>query len=144
MLKAAQKLHVDLLAEALVERPLLSSQGEVAAFLARCIGFRPIEVLIVLHVDGRRRIICHDVLAEGRVDAVPIDCRRIILRALERGSRGLVLAHNHPSGDGRPSAADLRATRQVADCARIFEIVLHDHLIVTGTDITSLRALNYV
>jgi DNA repair protein RadC len=144
MLKAAHKLHVELLAEAMAERPFLASQQDVAAFLSRCIGHRPAEVLLVLHVDGRHRVICHDVVAEGRVDAVPIDCRQIILRALERGSRGLILAHNHPSGDGRPSEADLRATRQVADCARMFDIALHDHLIVTGAEITSLRALNYL
>lgn len=144
ILKAAHKLHVDILAEALIERRYVTNQQDVAAFLAQCIGHRPIEALVILHLDGRRRIICHDLLAEGQVDAVPIDNRRIILRALERGSKGLILAHNHPSGDGRPSDADLRATRQVIDCARLFDIALHDHLIVTGAKITSLRALHLI
>src|SRR3546814_18549087 len=52
----------------------------------------------------------------------------------------LILAHNHPSGDPSPSQSDIAMTRDVAEAAKLFGIVLHDHVIVAESCHTSLRS----
>jgi DNA repair protein RadC len=138
LLAAAQLLHCEVAAEPLHERPLLANREELVSFLQRLIGFRPVEALVVFYLDARHRLICHQVLAEGDVGSAPLDYRRVLLHALERGATGLVLAHNHPSGDPRPSTADHRATRTLADAVHPFGITLYDHLIVSHGRTASL------
>lgn len=125
------------LEEPLHRRPVASSRPAVARYLQQRIGFLEAEMLIVLHLDSDGRLICHDMIAQGGIDGVMFDPRLIILRALARGAAGMIVAHNHPSGDPRPSRADLAATRRLADLAREFRINLLDHLIVARGEISS-------
>ena len=54
---------------------------------------------------------------------------------------GIILAHNHPSGDPTPSAADADMTRQIIEAARTLRITVHDHLVVGREGVASLKAL---
>jgi DNA repair protein RadC len=67
--------------------------------------------------------------------------REIFRAALNHGAVGLIIAHNHPSGNPEPSRADIEATRTLAQTAASLGIVLHDHLIFAGDDCRSFRAL---
>ena len=67
--------------------------------------------------------------------------REIFRAALNHGAAGLVIAHNHPSGDPRPSPADVAATRRLAETAAALDIVVHDHLIFAGGECRSFREL---
>ena len=120
------------LRDELRERPSICDQGAAARFLQATIGFRCDELLIVLFVDARRRLIDHEIIAVGRPDSVDFDQRRILLRAMGRGASGIIVAHNHPSGDSTPSRSDIEVTRRLADLAEVLGITLHDHLVVAG------------
>ena len=99
------------------------------------------EKLAVLHLDDEQRVLGveeHDAAGPGTVD-LPI--RAIFKRALALDAAGLVIAHNHPSGDPTPSEADIQATRRLAATAEALGIRLHDHLIFAGGDCVSFRAL---
>jgi DNA repair protein RadC len=101
------------------------------------------ESLWVAHVDEQARCLhvsCHDGDETGA--AFPI--RDIILDAAEHGSAGIVLAHNHPSGDPRPSDSDCRATRRLATAAEAIDCAVLDHLVFAGNECTSLRRLGYL
>jgi DNA repair protein RadC len=101
------------------------------------------ESLWVAHVDEQARCLhvsCHDGDETGA--AFPI--RDIILDAAEHGSAGIVLAHNHPSGDPRPSDSDCRATRRLATAAEVIDCAVLDHLVFAGNECTSLRRLGYL
>ncbi len=67
--------------------------------------------------------------------------REIMLDAARYQSSALILAHNHPSGDSRPSRADCNATRKLARAADAFDLSLLDHLIFAGSDCSSMRRL---
>ena len=67
--------------------------------------------------------------------------REIIRDAAAHGTAGIVLAHNHPSGDARPSASDCRATRRLASVAEAIDCALLDHLVFAGAECTSFRRL---
>ena len=98
------------------------------------------ERVVVLHVGDAQRLLA---LREypGSTDAADLPLRAIIEDALRLGSTGMVLAHNHPSGDAEPSEADLRTSRLLADTARNLGMRLIDHLIYAGEDVRSLRDL---
>ena len=67
--------------------------------------------------------------------------RDIIADAATHGSAGIVLAHNHPSGDARPSESDRRATRRLASAAEALDCAVLDHLVFGGDDCTSFRRI---
>ena len=99
------------------------------------------EKLVVLHLDKARKMIAleeHDV---GGEDEIVLPIRDIFAAALRHGAAGLVIAHNHPSGDPRPSRADKAATRRLAETADALAIVLHDHLVFAGGECLSFRQL---
>jgi DNA repair protein RadC len=73
--------------------------------------------------------------------AVTLPMRAIVARALALDATGLVIAHNHPSGDPSPSAEDVRLTRRFAMVCDALGIVLHDHLIFAGGKCESFRRL---
>ena len=72
---------------------------------------------------------------------VDFPLKTIVFDALKHGSAGIVLAHNHPSGDATPSDADCKATRRLAHVANELDFPVLDHLVFGGTDCTSLRQL---
>jgi DNA repair protein RadC len=98
------------------------------------------ERLWVAHVDGAARCL-HVECYEGEPESVGMPVRDIIVDAARLGSSGVVLAHNHPSGDARPSNADCQATRKLARAAEALDLTILDHLIFAGRDCASMRRL---
>lgn len=125
------------LAEPLYERPQISDLASLKRYLVLTLGPLATECLVVFYLDANRRVITHCIV-EGSNDSVGIDYGRLILKAISRGAHGLILAHNHPSGDASPSRADIRVTRKLADLAREFGIQLHDHLVVANKNTLSV------
>lgn len=101
------------------------------------------ESLWVAHLDERARCL-HVSRHDGNEGGFEFPLRAVLLDAARYGSAALVLAHNHPSGDRRPSAADCRATRRLAGLVEALDCALLDHLIFAGAHCTSLRRLGYL
>lgn len=74
--------------------------------------------------------------ASGQVDA---SLRTLLSRAFDLGARGVILAHNHPSGSSEPSDADIALTRRIAELTRSVDVLLLDHLIVGADAIVSMK-----
>lgn len=72
-------------------------------------------------------------MTSGGLDCTPIDCRLVLKRALMEKATGLIIFHNHPSGDPHPGTADIKSTENLRDAAKVFEIALLDHIIVADT-----------
>ncbi len=99
------------------------------------------ERLAVAHLDAGRRLLALDEEVGRGTDSMVFPMRAILAAALARDTAGLVVAHNHPSGDPRPSPADIAATCRLAEAADRLGIRLHDHLVFAGADCRSFRAL---
>lgn len=125
----------------------LKLDGLAAArdFFAGCMADadRDRENLWVAHVDEQARCV-HLSRHQGDSEGGAFPIRTIIADAAQHGSAGIVLAHNHPSGDPRPSESDLRSTRRLATAAEALDCTLLDHLVFAGTECTSLRRLGYL
>lgn len=101
------------------------------------------ESLWVAHLDGESRCL-HVSRHDGDACGVDFPLRRIILDAARHGSAAILLAHNHPSGDPRPSESDFRVTRRLATAAEALDCRVVDHLVFAGAECTSLRGLGYL
>lgn len=100
------------------------------------------EMLWVAHVDDRARCLHLGRYGEGREGAVDLPVRKIIADAARLGSAGILLAHNHPSGDPTPSPADCRATRTLARAAEAIDLTVVDHMIfATRNQCQSMRRM---
>jgi DNA repair protein RadC len=128
------------------ELPLkLDGLAAARSFFAGCIADSDPsqENLWVAHVDEETRCL-HVSRHEGDEISAAFPLRIIIADAVTHGSAGIVLAHNHPSGDARPSESDRRATQRLATAAEALDCTVLDHLVFAGSDCTSLRQLGYL
>ena len=125
------------------EHPALLGGHEAARrFFSSCFrsGADARERLWVAHVDEAARCI-HVEYYDGEPESVGMPVREIMLDAARYGSSGVFLAHNHPSGDARPSDADCRATRKLARAAEALDLAILDHLIFAGRQCSSMRRM---
>src|SRR5438270_3196433 len=124
--------------------PPLKLDGLAAArtFFAGCFAEfdRRRESLWVAHVDEQAQCLhvsCH----AGEETGMRFPLRSIIADAAEHRSAGIILAHNHPSGDSKPSDSDCRATRRLASAAEALDCTILDHLVFAGRKCTSFRRM---
>jgi DNA repair protein RadC len=101
------------------------------------------ESLFVAHLDHEARCL-HVSRHDGGPWSTDFPLRQIICDAVARGSRAILLAHNHPSGDSRPSDADYRATRRLASVAEAIDCSVLDHLVFGSEGCTSFRRLGLI
>lgn len=121
--------------------PALSDSTALLDYLSLDMAHLLTERLRVLFLNAGNRLLCDEVLADGSVNEAPVYPREIMRRALEVGATALIIVHNHPSGDPKPSRGDIEGTRRIADAARALGICIHDHLIIARSGWSSLRAL---
>lgn len=93
-----------------------------------------------IFLDHERTYLDDCVMACGHSAHLPVRLRDIFARALAIGARAIIVSHNHPSGDCRPSRSDIDATRRLTEIARALDIELLDHLIFTREKVYSMRA----
>lgn len=140
----AEATHDDILAIARVVADLRYADGpkfmmpeRVRAYLALKLRGRANEVFVGLFLDTQNRLIEYIELFEGTINAAHIYPREIVRQALRLNAAGIVIAHNHPSGEPNPSAADDRVTRNLKDTLKMIDVVLLDHFIVGRDEIVS-------
>ena len=98
------------------------------------------ESLWVAHVDEQARCL-HLSRHEGDESGAEFPLRDIISDAAAHGSAGIVLAHNHPSGDPTPSNSDCRSTHRLATAAEALDCTILDHLVFAGKECASFRQM---
>ncbi len=129
-IKAVQAAAQRLLRAEMKDAPVISSWQALIDYLTVKAGYEPIEQFRVLFLDRKNRLIQDQALAQGTVDHTPVYPREVVKRALELNASALILAHNHPSGDPKPSRADIEMTRKVKDALATVNITLHDHVVI--------------
>ena len=98
------------------------------------------EELHALYLDRRRRPLAVRALSRGSDRYTVVDPRQVYRPAVALSASGVILAHNHPSGDRTPSSQDREVTRRVAQAGQVLGIPLLDHLVVGDQGFTSLAA----
>lgn len=122
-----------ILSESVEDRPVLDSPSAVARYLRPFIVQNPTEGFYVLPLDRRCRL-CGPVMrhriSSGTADSTPVHPREVFIEAIRSRATFVMIAHNHPSGNVEPSAADLRLTRDLIAAGKLLSIPVVDHVIV--------------
>lgn len=86
----------------------------------------------VVYLNRANRVLSKERVSMGGLSATVVDSRIIVRRALEKSATGLILVHNHPSGEPLPGKQDIEQTRLLRDALSYFDIHLLDHIIIAG------------
>jgi len=101
------------------------------------------ECLVVFILNTRRRIKGHYLVSIGTMDTILCHPREIFRLAVMASAAGIIIAHNHPSGDPTPSEADIKITRDLIRAGQLLKIEVLDHVVMGHPSHTSLRSLGY-
>ncbi|MSP57808.1 MAG: DNA repair protein RadC [Flavobacteriaceae bacterium] len=91
-----------------------------------------VESFNVVYLNRANRIVRLECVSLGGLTGTVVDVRMVFKRALELRASGLLLSHNHPSGNVQPSECDIRLTSQFIQAGKLFDISIIDHVIVAG------------
>ena len=129
------------LAEELKEKQLFSSPQAVRDYLQLQLGSRPHEIFAVLFLDSQHRLIQLEEMFRGTLTQTSVYPREVVVRALALNAASVVLAHNHPSGEARPSRADETLTHTLKAALALVDVRVLDHFIVTSSQAVSMAEL---
>lgn len=108
----------------------LSSPQRTQMFMQHHLGGRQREVFTCLFLDSQHRVIRCEDLFYGTLDGAAVYPREVAVRALQYSAAAVIFAHNHPSGEIKPSAADKRITERLCAALCLLDIRVLDHLII--------------
>ncbi len=120
------------------DKNVIFSYNEAGMLLTRKFIGRSDEVIVLMLLDSKNRLIYCGVVNEGTVTTANIYIKKIVRLAVEYNAAYAILSHNHPSGDCMPSKQDLSSTQWVYEALNIVEVKLIDHIIVSGNDYFSI------
>ncbi len=129
---------------AVVGRTVLSSWSAVIDYCRTSMAYAEKEEFRILFLDRKNALIKDEVQQKGTVDHTPVYPREVVKRSLELSASGVILVHNHPSGDPTPSRADVDMTKRIIEAADKLGITVHDHIIVGREGHASLRGLQLI
>ncbi len=121
------------------ERLSLRTPAQVAAFLEPKLRHLEQEEVHVVLVDVKQKLMHTERVSQGSVSETLAGPREVFRAAVRRGAYGLIVAHNHPSGDPTPSQADVALTLRLRQSAVLLGIELIDHIIIGQGRFVSLR-----
>jgi DNA repair protein RadC len=125
------KNHTDLM-----QRPQLTSDTDAVNLIRQVeemkqnIDYK--ELFYAIYLNQASRVLSIGKISEGTTTSCPVDIRHILQSAILQNATGLIICHNHPSGDTYPSKHDIHLTSSVKDAAKIFGIALLDSLIISS------------
>lgn len=122
------------------EEVQLNRAEKVAEYLRSAFDESPMqEAFYCVYLDRKNHPLGRHLITLGTVDSTLVSCREVFRGAIVAGCCALIVAHNHPSGDPAPSAADMVVTRKLRDAAKILEIELLDHVIIGHAEADPLK-----
>jgi DNA repair protein RadC len=131
------------------ESPVLDQPATVANFMRESGRLKIVEAFQVLLLNTRKKLIRVEEISEGTLDTILVHPREVFRAAIAANAAGIVLVHNHPSGDPTPSEADIKVTRDLIRAGQLLKIEVVDHVILgraaagRAKDWSSLRELGY-
>jgi DNA repair protein RadC len=138
-LKLLKDLCALYLKQQAMEKPQITCTSELVNYCKTALGGLKDEQFRVIYLDAQNRIIDDESIQEGIVNQAVVYPRKVLENALKRKASAIILLHNHPSGNIRPSDADIRLTRTIQETARVLDILVHDHIIIGENRFFSFR-----
>lgn len=121
----------------------LYSPQSVASMISRIVEGADREYMLVVSLDGAKQPVGIEIIAIGSLNRAFVEAREIFKHAILTGAAGLILVHNHPSGDLEPGESDWNMTKRLRQAGSLLGIEVLDHIIIGGEEgsYTSLQEL---
>ena len=133
ILKLVQAAALRLLKQdAMGEQHIISGWEKLLGYLYATMAREKIEELRLLHLNHRFLLLLDEKIQQGTVNHTPFYTREVVKRVMEVGSSHIIVVHNHPSGNNKPSASDITETQKLAEALRAIDVGFHDHLIISN------------
>ena len=113
-----------------------SSECAKSAIQTR-IGHKQHEIFVCLFLDSRHRILTFKEMFRGSINKAIVHPREVVKDALQLNAAAVIFAHNHPSGDSKPTDQDIELTNTLKDILKVVDVSVLDHLVV-GDEVTSM------
>lgn len=113
-----------------LDKPKITSSSVAYQILQRRLSDLPHEEFWILLLDRANQVIREEYLSKGGISGTVVDTRLICKAAIEYNASGVVIGHNHPSGQTVPSEQDKQITKKLKEALKTFDIILLDHLII--------------
>ena len=114
-----------------LEKPFISNSHEIAEYLKVILKDYSYEVFAVIFLNRANKIKHFEIISRGGITGTVADPRLILKKAIEEEATSIILSHNHPSGNLKPSRADEEITLKIKQAASYLDIKVLDHIIVS-------------
>ena len=114
-----------------IEKAMIRRSQDAYVVFKTVMGDQPYEEFWILLMNRANRLIRKCCISEGGISGTVVDPKKVFKIALDHHATGIILGHNHPSGNTKPSESDIRITNKIMEAGKVLEVSVLDHLIVT-------------
>ncbi len=115
----------------------ITSPGDVAEIFIPLLKDELKEKFLLINLNSANKIINYDVISVGNLNSSVVHPREVFKSAIENTAASVILMHNHPSGNSRPSEEDKKLTKKLVESGKLLDIPVFDHIIIAGNTYTS-------
>lgn len=138
-IKVHQALLQRQLQRKVIKKPILTCWDDIITYMHSHLSFAIREEIWLIYLNGRNHVLgdeCHQI---GTVNESPLFPREVVKRALDMGALGIIMVHNHPSGDATPSVQDITLSLQIMEACASMGLSFMDHIILSKEGYISCR-----
>jgi DNA repair protein RadC len=141
LIKAVAERYLE---KKLIHKDAINDSKALFDYLYHSIGDKNREFFKVIFLNSKNQVITASTISEGTLTASSVYPREVIQAALSHDAAALIFAHNHPSGDPKPSSEDVAVTRQLVFAGKVMGMVVHEHLIIGDDRYFSFADQGYI
>lgn len=116
----------------ILKKPVIKNSADAAKILQPLLADLNHEIFMVLFLNAANQVLHSETISQGGTKGTVVDPKIVLRKAIEQAASYLVLCHNHPSGNLNPSNQDNMLTKKICEVARLLDIIVLDHLIVSS------------
>ena len=117
-----------------LNRPKIESSNDIIEIFQPQLADLPHEEFWVLFLNRANKVIDQARITQGGITGTIFDIKLIMKSAIEKLASSIIVCHNHPSGNQKPSEQDIKITQKLKEASQLFEIALLDHIIITDSE----------
>jgi DNA repair protein RadC len=140
-LLAAFEVGTRLVGEGRPAAPRIREPEDVVRLLQARLRDLQVEEFHLLALDSQSQVLREVLVTRGLLNSSLVHPREVFRAAIAEAAAGIIVVHNHPSGDPTPSAEDRAVSRQLAEAGRLLDLPLYDHVIIAGDRFASLATM---
>ncbi len=144
LFKAVSLVIGTTLKEKITNKPVLNNWLDVIKYCHFELAQNSTEIFKIIYLNAKNQIMEEENIKEGGIDNIVISAREIAKSILEKNAKGVILVHNHPSGDISPSKEDIKFTKEMGEILQKLDIIIHDHIIISKSGYYSMKNMGII